>query len=586
MRPALLPLLHAFLRCLLRCGLFALACMLDAVRKRCCCSSGIAWSRRPLFRRGQAAKRGKVAVVGGGIAGASCAWALARDGFDVELFEAANWIGGNAKTFLWQRDGLRTGLSVLAWPAQYFHNYQALLARLGVEHVDVRLGFHIRDPAGRDYVQGNPQSPLMQAHATGIARWQRMVRFVRSVNNMFNCCPRRASLYDLNMFNPLNVIPLRLLAACFGVSGTCWDEVIVPMYASTFLSIKLDLVPAILVPIISDIIPLTEPAILRSWKENSSLVFERMLAPDQADIKQHGGSLKVHLEIPVTSVQQGGRGDLAWTVNGTHGGFDRIVFASSAKNVRECTGALPARFRALFDGITYTQEEDQSMVVGKIHSDSSIFPFPSSAAEAKAEVEDATAAAALGGDDMPRFTREDLLRESANFIQAHRLPGGSIGYTNTFILSSWIPALRTTESADKSLPRLVTYSDYGAAEAAVKAAAAATEEQSPATAVAQQTSSWLPAADQVVGEVRNNWNHPAMSPGILGSQWLLRFIQGRRGVYFCGSLATPGNGHDLSLCSGLAVAHAMGAAYPFADSAVCKSDFDKLWGLLGLRHEK
>jgi hypothetical protein len=29
---------------------------------------------------------------------------------------------------------------------------------------------------------------------------------------------------------------------------------------------------------------------------------------------------------------------------------------------------------------------------------------------------------------------------------------------------------------------------------------------------------------------------------------LLRLVQGQHGVYFCGSMATPGNGHDLSLC--------------------------------------
>ena len=41
-------------------------------------------------------------------------------------------------------------------------------------------------------------------------------------------------------------------------------------------------------------------------------------------------------------------------------------------------------------------------------------------------------------------------------------------------------------------------------------------------------------------------------------------------------------GHDLSLCSGLAVAAALGARHPFADDAACADDFGKLWRLMGL----
>ena len=59
-------------------------------------------------------------------------------------------------------------------------------------------------------------------------------------------------------------------------------------------------------------------------------------------------------------------------------------------------------------------------------------------------------------------------------------------------------------------------------------------------------------------------------------------MQGRRGLYFCGSFATPGNGHDLSLCSGLAVACALGAAYPFADDASAAADFVRLRRLMGV----
>ncbi len=50
------------------------------------------------------------------------------------IFERREVLGGNAKTHTWSSTdaGLRTGLSVLAWPWWYFHNYEALLAELKV----------------------------------------------------------------------------------------------------------------------------------------------------------------------------------------------------------------------------------------------------------------------------------------------------------------------------------------------------------------------------------------------------------------------------------------------------------------------
>lgn len=454
--------------------------------------------------------------------------------------------------------------------------------------VQVRLAFHVQDTQGRDFMQGCPGSPLAAVHATGIARWRRMVGFVRAVNALFNGFPMRASLYDLNLLNPLNLVPLRWLSVLFGVSRECWDDIIVPVYASTFLSVRLDSVPAIILPLISDIIPFMEPAMLRSWTGSSQQVFERMLpragacsrtvddsstaSSNGTDDTRDASHVTVHLETHVWSVEQGDN-DL-WWVNGTHGPYDRVVFASSAKNVRECTGALPQLLRRLFDGIAYTQEEDRSMTVGHIHSDASILPFPSAepcqptslrVTEAKAtttstaSTTNANAKAAATTATMV-ITRESLLANSANFIRAQRSADGSVTYANTFILSSWIPALG--EHVDgRNLPRMVTYG-------------------------ALKGSSDEPRADAVVGTVVNEWNHPALSPATLACQFMMRAIQGRRGVYFCGSLATPGNGHDLSLCSGLAVAEAIGAQYPFGDDEACRSDLDKLIGLMGLKRER
>ena len=54
--------------------------------------------------------------------------------------------------------------------------------------------------------------------------------------------------------------------------------------------------------------------------------------------------------------------------------------------------------------------------------------------------------------------------------------------------------------------------------------------------------------------VDNSGSHPSFSTRNLLIAFTLRWAQGRGGVYYCGSYTTPGNGHDLSLLSGLCAA--------------------------------
>jgi predicted NAD/FAD-binding protein len=55
----------------------------------------------------------------------------------------------------------------------------------------------------------------------------------------------------------------------------------------------------------------------------------------------------------------------------------------------------------------------------------------------------------------------------------------------------------------------------------------------------------------------------ALSLHNLANMLLLRYIQGRRGIYYCSGYTTPEGAHDLSFVSGLVAARAIGAAYPF-----------------------
>lgn len=58
---------------------------------------------------------------------------------------------------------------------------------------------------------------------------------------------------------------------------------------------------------------------------------------------------------------------------------------------------------------------------------------------------------------------------------------------------------------------------------------------------------------------------------------LIRHIQGKEGLYYCGTFTTPEGGHDLSFMSGLVAAHAVGAPYPFSqDNRDAIADFRQM----------
>ena len=70
---------------------------------------------------------------------------------------------------------------------------------------------------------------------------------------------------------------------------------------------------------------------------------------------------------------------------------------------------------------------------------------------------------------------------------------------------------------------------------------------------------------------------PRLSPGNLSNVLMMRFIQGRGGIHYCGSLTTPEGGHDLSFVSGLVAARSIGAAYPFAlDDSAAVADYQQM----------
>jgi predicted NAD/FAD-binding protein len=369
----------------------------------------------------------------------------------------------------------------------------------------VDLGFFVADEDQGVFAHAR-STMLKDKFAPDLARWLRMVSFVRNINFFF--LGGTPSLYAFSIFNPLNLLSLRRLSRFFRVSSTFWDTVVVPVYSSSFLTTKLDCVPAVIVPVLHDLIPLHERARMRTWKENSTHVFKQLL-----------DGVRVETSCKINHISFTSSGTVLLYTDNTVQEFDRIVFACSADAVLQMCEGSDRLERALLGSVGYADDDDTSFIDGRVHSDTTV---------------------------LPECYREQLLTDFANYIE---VADGRV--ENTFILSSWIPAVRAGSLDVRNTPMLVTYNSKR-------------------------------PIDSVLGTVSNARAHPHMSPTNTYIALLLRLIQGRRNAYYCGSFATPGNGHDLSLLSGFAAAHAIGAQYPFAANPLALDDFTRLRRLMGL----
>lgn len=93
----------------------------------------------------------KIAVVGAGIAGLSCAYRLAQAGQDVTLYEAGDYFGGHSHTVDVTLDGVTHGVDTgfLVFNHATYPNLVQLFEELGVEAADSDMSFSVKLPLGR-----------------------------------------------------------------------------------------------------------------------------------------------------------------------------------------------------------------------------------------------------------------------------------------------------------------------------------------------------------------------------------------------------------------------------------------------------
>ena len=153
--------------------------------------------------------------------------------------------------------------------------------------------------------------------------------------------------------------------------------------------------------------------------------------------------------------------------------------------------------------------------------------------------------------------REELLRHAAFVCDHDAANSGNIMYHS--IVSSWSPAAKKVFGPTKQLP--------------------------PPMIMTQCVHPHIHIdPTKVVRRFSAPRAHPDMSMRNMVITQMLRHLQGRDGVYFCGNWTAPGNGHDLSLTSGLVVASAIvdGGFYPFEFDDKARKDFKMMQRFMGV----
>jgi predicted NAD/FAD-binding protein len=133
----------------------------------------------------------KIAVVGAGISGLSCAWRLTQAGQDVTLFEAGDYYGGHSHTVDVSMDGVTHGVDTgfLVFNHATYPNLVRLFDQLQVETADSEMSFSVKLPLGTgprarvlEWAGGNLDSVFTQRRNLFSPAFLRMVRDILRFN--------------------------------------------------------------------------------------------------------------------------------------------------------------------------------------------------------------------------------------------------------------------------------------------------------------------------------------------------------------------------------------------------------------------
>ena len=254
-------------------------------------------------------------------------------------------------------------LLVIAWPERYYHNYHLLLDELGLGRTSLPISYFVRSPEG-DFRQDG-ESALDKRFAGQFKRWNRLVSFVSRVCDFFLPKNKHDSIYHFSYFNPMNVIPLYWMARLFGISKEFWHTIFVSVHCATFITTSMKRIPAVILPILENVVPFEKPCRMSTWDGPPRQVFERMTAPFVG---------QVHTDHEIAKVARENGRFVVEDTKGRRYEADKVVFACDAHSILH-TLETPTRLqRLLFSNSQYVDDVDPTFSKLVVHSDLSIFP--------------------------------------------------------------------------------------------------------------------------------------------------------------------------------------------------------------------
>ena len=299
----------------------------------------------------------KIAIVGSGIAGLTCAYLLQRQ-HQITLFEASDWVGGHTHTVDVEVQGqpfaIDTGFIVFNdWT---YPNFIRLLDQLGVASQPTEMSFSVHDPASGSEYNGNNLNSLFAQRSNLLrpAFWGMLRDILR-----FN----REAQFDLAEQRIAADLTLGQYLQQRGYGQRFIDHYIVPMGAAIW-SMSL-----------ADMLQFPLQFFVRFFKNHGLLsVSDRpqwrvisggsrsYVAPLSAGFAEH-----IRLNCPVQRVERDAEGVNLHSAAGVER-FDKVVFACHSDQALALLATPSAAERDILGALRYA---DNDVV---LHTDTRLLP--------------------------------------------------------------------------------------------------------------------------------------------------------------------------------------------------------------------
>ena len=304
----------------------------------------------------------KIAVIGAGISGLSCAYRLAQASSDVTLLEAGDYFGGHSNTVDVTLDGVRFGVDTgfLVFNDRTYPNLIKLFEELGVATAPSEMSFSVKLPlAGGGTLEwaGASLDTVFAQRANLVRpRFLRMLRDIVRFNGEASAMAQGAAMPDVALgewldrqaysaqFRNWYLLPM---AACI---WSCPSDQMLAFPLSTFVRFCHN----------HGLLQVSGRPQWRTVNGGSRKYVDKMLAAIPS----------CRLRSPVRSVLRGGGGARAVRIETAAGfeHFDHVVMACHSDQALALLGDARSDERALLSAIRYQQNR------AVLHTDTSCLP--------------------------------------------------------------------------------------------------------------------------------------------------------------------------------------------------------------------